>query len=71
MSHKSNFPLSLINFATDFFVKDGAYESKDASKKKLKSSAKAICLPYKSLTVYNILLSSRRLATCFVSVLGL
>ena len=50
MSRESNFSLSSINFAIDFFLRVGLppYESTDVSKKKLKSPAKTICLPYKS-----------------------
>ena len=69
MSHKSNFSLSSINLAIDFFFRVGLplYESRDVSRKKLKSSAKTICLSDKSLIVSNIL----TLVTCSVSVLEL
>ena len=55
MSHKSNFSLNSINFATDFFFRVGlpSYESSHVSKKKLKSPAKTICLSDKSLIVSN------------------
>ena len=64
MSHKSNFSLSSINFAIDFSYRVGLlpYESRDVSKKKLKSPAKTICLSYKSLIVSNILSRSWRVA---------
>ena len=56
MSHKSNFSLSLISFAIDFFVRVGfpPYESRDLSKKKLKSSTKTLCLSCKYLIVYSL-----------------
>ena len=73
MSHKSSFSLSSINLEIDFFFRVGLppFESKDVSKKKLKSPAKTICFSYKSLIVSNILSRSRRVATCSVSVLRL
>ena len=73
VSHKSNFSLSSINFAIDFFFRVGflPYDSRDVSKKKLKSPDKTICLSYKYLIVSNILSRSWRVATCSVSVLGL
>ena len=69
MSHKSNFSLSSLNFAIDFFFRVGLppYQSRDVSKKKLKSPAKAICLSYKSLIVSNILSRSCRVATFLVN----
>ena len=58
-------------FAIDLFFRVGLplHDSRDASKKKLKSLAKTICLSYKSLII--ILSRSWRVATCSVSVLGL
>ena len=47
------------------------YESKDASKRKLKLPAKILFLSNKSLIVSNILPRLRRVATCSVWVLGL
>ena len=69
MSHKSNFSLSSINLGVDFFFRVGLppYESRDVSRKKLKSPAKTICLSDKSLIVSNIL----TLVTCSVLVLEL
>ena len=73
MSHKPNFSLTSINLAIDFFFTVGLppYESRDVSKKKLKSPAKIICLLDKSYIVSNILPRSRRVVTSSVSVLGL
>ena len=73
MSHKSNFSLSSINFATDLFFRVvlPLYYSRDIWKKKLKSPAKTIFLSYKSLIVSNISWRSWRIATWSISVLGL
>ena len=51
MSHKSSFSLSSINLVIDFFFRVDLppYESKDVSKKKLKSPTKTISLSYKYL----------------------
>ena len=53
MSIKSNFSLSSINLAIDFFLRVGLplYEYRGLSKKKLKSPAKTIYLSDKSLIV--------------------
>ena len=73
MSHKSNFSLSSINLAIDFFFRVGLPpdKSRNVSKNKLKSLAETICMSDKSLIVSNILPRTRRVATCPASVLGL
>ena len=73
MLHKSNFSLSSINVAIDFFFGDDLppYESRDVSKKKVKLSANTICLSFKSVIVSNVLPRSTKVANCSFSVLGL
>ena len=60
MPHNSNFSLNSINLAIDFFFRVclPLYESRNVSKKKLRSPAKTTCLSDKSLKVSKILSTS-------------
>ena len=69
MSRKLNFSLSSIKVAIDFFFRAGLspFQSKDVSRKKLKSPAKTICLPCQFWTVSNILPKAVRVTTVSIS----